>query len=423
MTRSDKSGGGNVADVKGGLSVIQDFYLEFFGTLLPGVMAVTSAVLLGLGFYYYITGDAVFVRAASKYAFGTWETGLLYLAMSYMMGVIAYRRNPRTPDTISAHWQWRVTLKSSSSEEVDRLAVSFEPDKAIPRGVVERIKFWSNRERWILRHADQNIDYPYPHMRRYLYCRGLAHLAEYVPWCAGSGGLAFRGLFEKGKCSKQYVNIIKQRLRNSGRASLVLDMVRNECSIRMLSSFWYILSFVKRMLLLALPVAILAIPVKKLVMSEKDHVQARQDGNVVLQTAVTNGYGKLEIKSWGCLSAPSVGSDGGRINRLLRRIFAPDRGETTRIIWFSFLTMAGIVLVLYCKNSVENRFHYVRTREVVMILESAWLLENVEAGGARRKKFEHCNDDLFCDIKNLANKFTKLHCCVCKYCKKCHGDD
>lgn len=57
MTNSDKSGGGNVADVKGGLSVIQDFYLEFFGTLLPGVIAVTSAVLLGLGFYYYITGD------------------------------------------------------------------------------------------------------------------------------------------------------------------------------------------------------------------------------------------------------------------------------------------------------------------------------------------------------------------------------
>ena len=423
MTNSDKSGGGNVADVKGGLSVIQDFYLEFFGTLLPGVIAVTSAVLLGLGFYYYITGDVEFVTAASRYAFGTWETGLLYLAMSYVMGVIAYRRNPRTPDTISAHWQWRVTLKSSSSDEVERLAVSFDPDKAIPRGVIGHLKFWWNRERWILRHADHNIDYPYPHMRRYLYCRGLAHLAEYVPWCAGSGGLAFRGLFEKGKCSKQYVNIIKQRLRNSGRSSLVLDMVRNECSIRMLSSFWYILTFVKKMLLFAIPFALLAIPVKHLVTPNEDHGQARQIDDVVLQTADTNGYWKMELMSCVCQAASSGGSDDDRIIRICKRIFVPDRSERVRIIWFMFLTLDSIALVLYCKNSVENRFHYVRTREVVMILESAWLLENVESGGNMRKKTVHRKSDLFSDIKELANKFTESHCCVCKYCKKCHGDD
>ena len=46
----DNTGGRNIGNFKGGLSIIQDFYLEFFGTLVPGVIAVTVSIPCGWAF-------------------------------------------------------------------------------------------------------------------------------------------------------------------------------------------------------------------------------------------------------------------------------------------------------------------------------------------------------------------------------------
>ena len=48
--------------LKGSLSILQEFYLEFFGTLIPGILAVTATILLGMGFYYCVTGDMALIR-------------------------------------------------------------------------------------------------------------------------------------------------------------------------------------------------------------------------------------------------------------------------------------------------------------------------------------------------------------------------
>ena len=53
----NKTDGQNVGNLKGGLSVIQDFYLEFFGTLVPGVIAVTSVILLYYWRFMFYQGD------------------------------------------------------------------------------------------------------------------------------------------------------------------------------------------------------------------------------------------------------------------------------------------------------------------------------------------------------------------------------
>lgn len=47
---SDSTYGCNIGNFKGGLSIIQDFYLEFFGTLVPGVIAVTFSIPCGWAF-------------------------------------------------------------------------------------------------------------------------------------------------------------------------------------------------------------------------------------------------------------------------------------------------------------------------------------------------------------------------------------
>jgi len=416
----DTSGGRSVGKFKGGLSIVQDFYLEFFGTLLPGVTAVTATILLGLGFYYFLSADAKFITAACKLIFCNWEVALLYLALSYAMGGIAYRRNTKTPDIISAYRQWKATKEGSSSEEVGRLSVSFDASRVIPRGLVDIVRYWWNREQWILRHAGHNIDYPYPHMRQYLCCRGLTYLADYVPWCAGSGGPAFKATFEKGKCSKHYVNIIKQRLRNSGRGALILDMVRNECNIRMLSSLWYILTFVRRMLMLAVVVAALAIPVKTYlyhIWGEKtDAVDVELVAAVSRQDENTQKdcFAHAKIVNC-CLNKKSEA-------RLWQQFIPQDLGTIVQIIWFFFFTFLAIALVVYCQNSIECGFHYVRTREVTMILETAWILENVGAGESVRKYISYSPCDLFADIKTLANNFKDSHCTLCKHYGQCYGE-
>ena len=356
-----------------------------------------------------------------KLIFGNWEVGLLYLALSYIMGGIAYRRNPKTPDTISAYRQWKATKDGSSSEEVGRLSVSFDASRVIPRGLIDHIRYWWNREQWILRHAGHNIDYPYPHMRQYLCCRGLSHLADYVPWCAGSGGSAFKETFEKGKCSKHYVNIIKQRLRNSGRGILILDMVRNECNIRMLSSLWYILTFVRRMLMWAILVAALAIPVKTYLNTAFEETPNMVGVEVL--TAVSN---KMEIDTAEYKSQTKVVDYHALEKKELKwwqRLFPLVHDKIVRIIWFFFLTFLAIALMVYCQNSIESGFHYVRTREVTMILETAWILEHVEHGGDRIRQFTRQPEELFCDIKDLAESFTKSHCAICKHYAQCFGND
>ncbi len=454
MSNRFKTTSGGIDTFKGSLSTVQEFYLEFFGTLVPGVIAVTSAILLGLGFYYYISADSSFVQACCNIAFRSWGGGLLYLVISYVIGGIAYRRNPKTPDTISAHRQWKATMGGSSSEEVGRLSVSFDVEHAIPRNLIEWFLFRINREQWILRHAGHNIDYPYPHMRQYLCCRGFWHLAEYVPWCEGSGGRAFREPFSKGKCTKHYVNIIKQRLRNSGRVNLLQDMMRNECNIRMLSSLWYILVFVRRMLECSIVVAVLAIPFIRNTCSDNGctskcsscqqtsaygiscAANTNNCGNIALiwnigmeslATLTSNVPCKVVCKAGGELLAKSPKAHNDEyISKTPLERFKCLAGkyvkwsDVGRLKWFFFIVSVALVLTIYCQRSIEFGFHYVRTREVTMILESAWLLDNVDSMGDSMRSKVGVGKSLFDDLRTMGNDFKQTKCSVCKYMKQCY---
>ena len=231
--------------LKGSLSILQEFYLEFFGTLIPGILAVTATILLGMGFYYCVTGDMALIRGFCEILCKSFGGVVVFLTISYMMGAIAYRRNPKIPDAISAYTQWKAAEACQFKEASERLSVRFDKRSIRPQCICDWLMFVVNRAKWIFDHANESIDYPYPLMRRYLLCRGLYKQAEYVPWCAGAEDGS------NGMCSKHYANIIKQRIRNSGRANLIRDMVRNESHVRMLGSHWYILTFVERLIVIA----------------------------------------------------------------------------------------------------------------------------------------------------------------------------
>ena len=400
-------------NVRGSLSLVQNFYIEFFGTLIPGIVAVSCVFLLGIGFAGFVHVDVEVIKEVVRLSFSTVGGVVLFLAISYVMGAIAYRRTPKQPDTIASYRQWYVTARGSSRDEVGRLSVSFSNPRVVPSGLFEWLCFWFDRYHWILRKAGSSIDYPYPLMRKYLCCRGLKHLADYVPWCSGSGGSAFKEEFAKGVCSKTYVNIIKQRLRSAGHANLVLDMVRNECHIRMLSSLWYVLTFVFRMLLCSLAVAAVVAFTQC-----RDSSCASTSGlEVSADHKATNIVEMVEK-----VTCRNVTVDEKNISVSGTKINISHEGGMSRVVWFYGLVAVSLVIVFYCRHSIEFGFHYVRTREVAMILESAWILDNVDYGdqiGIKVGTFT----PLFDDIKKQAAQFKSRHCeCdVCKYANECYG--
>ena len=410
---SDNAYNSLFGNVKGSLSLVQNFYIEFFGTLIPGIVAVGCVFLLGLGFCYFVIPEVELIREIIRILFCTVGGMAFFLTISYVMGAIAYRRTPKQPDAISSYRQWYVTARGSSRDEVGRLSVSFSNPRVVPSGLFEWLCFWFDRYHWILRKAGSSIDYPYPLMRKYLCCRGLKHLADYVPWCSGSGGAAFKEEFAKGVCSKTYVNVIKQRLRGAGHANLVLDMVRNECHIRMLGSLWYVLTFVFRMLICSLAVA----AVVTFVQCRGSACASTSGIEVLTDHKATNIVETLEK-----VTCRNVTIDEKNLTVSGITVNISHEGGMSRVAWFYGIVAVSLVIVFYCRHSIEFGFHYVRTREVAMLLESAWILDNVNYGDQIGIKVG-TSTPLFGDIKKQAEQFRLRHCeCdVCKYANECYG--
>ena len=61
-----------------------------------------------------------------------------------------------------------------------------------------------------------------------------------------------------------------------------------------------------------------------------------------------------------------------------------------------------------------------RTREVAMILESAWIMDNIDFKGRLCVKRED-GKPLFQDIKDIATGFKESHCAICKYYRLCYN--
>ena len=94
--------------VEKGLSIIQEFYTEFFGTFIPGFIAVASMFLIGMGVIFLLLGQMPVASGLGdiKICFSLIII-LFILCISYMTGAIIYRRAPKLPDAIASYRQWR----------------------------------------------------------------------------------------------------------------------------------------------------------------------------------------------------------------------------------------------------------------------------------------------------------------------------
>lgn len=341
----------------------QGFYAEFFGTFIPGFIAVVSVFSLCLissvylGLIRGISGVQEFVALLfasdnSVSLLSSWAVFGVVCAFSYAVGAIIYRRAPKVPDAIASYRQWRETAEP----ERKSLAVDFARltnDKQ-PRVGVAGWPFWKGEA--IRAKFGSAMDYPYPHLRQFLATRGHIDLLKYVPWC---GDYGMPGKIEKR--SKTQINIIKQRIISMGNNSLSRDLIRNESHIRLLNSLWYIFRFLQAVSLLFILIQIFLILSYMLCI-------------VVDTSGISITISLVEVRKY-CSPVPLI----------------------VYVIAFS--------AVWFMKRSIVKCFHYVRTRELVMVLNAA---ETVRKASLNKKDLL-----FFHRIRKYNKEFIKTFCRGC----------
>jgi len=211
-------------------AITREFYVDFLGSLIPGLLFTLTAALPVWWSAQFVWSAILAIthpnptsaveslkvvetfRAVEPVRI---EFVCLSLVLSYVLGSVFYRRDPKFPDQRSAAYiLWRERKDISRSVIQPRLGVSLDSRKKA-RSVAE----------------DEGGQFPYSHLGEYLEARGLQHLADIVPWrgrIIGSYGLR----------TKMFINLLKVRIQYAA-PNKCSEIVRNEAHVRMMSSVWY----------------------------------------------------------------------------------------------------------------------------------------------------------------------------------------
>lgn len=350
-------------------ALLQSFYSEFFGTFIPGFIAVVSVMSVCLvaaiywGFVENIKGIEDFVTAIIKkqtsiQLLSSWLILGVVCAFSYAVGAIIYRRAPKIPDAMASYRQWKNTDDAGKRTlAVDFARLAKDGDTSVG---------WAGWPFWrgdaIRQKFGKQMDYPYPHLRQYLATRGHHCLLKFVPWCYDLRNKSEPETLER---SKTKINIIKQLVISEGRSALSRDLVRNESHIRLLSSLWYILRFLQEIFVLF----------------------------IVLELILVIRYILLGLS---VSAAP-----------FMIKWTIPSSVNMLPMVPLAVF-IVSLFFVWFLKRNIVICFHYVRTREIVMALHAA---EIVYQDALQNKKKSVLN--LFEKFIDHNEKFQN------KYCQKC----
>jgi len=229
-------------------SVWAEFYIEFLGSLVPGLFAlILSLIVLGLSLFVLCRslqhGGAVpALPQGIDFGLGAYGVTGFLLVAAYVLGSIFYRQDPKIPDWKSASRVYRYV----AADERKRLAV--QPTSQVPEG---HNTIHPN-----------DAQFPYFFLYEYLRGRGLDHLAEWVPW---QGTKPDTWKYR----TKMFINQIKIRLQFLV-PGLCKDIVRNEAHVRLATSVWYATKWIMGICLLGF--IMLAGAVARVPLTEFGHV-------------------------------------------------------------------------------------------------------------------------------------------------------
>ena len=369
------------------VSVLQELYIEFFATLIPGFVMTLSTLILLFLFHFFTFDQLLFTTVLSEHL-NPWLGFVSILVISYTFGAILYRKDLKKLDRISSYIQWR----TSSIREKKRLAVQypffncekkcnfceltseehnvetvsfssfisinfvqkfFQKIKQMSSAcIIDNLSFYIAPGYLVKQYSIEG--YPYKYLRQYLFKRGLYHLLIFVPWCPYVDDHVF------GR-SKMIINELKTVIKSGKNGHYMLDLLRNEGHIRMLTSMWYVMKYLKRItiLLFILGLVIKLLPADNKVVSNVTNFVAWEI------TSSENGTMHAENVSVYQKCPQEDTNNGNNVTKEIQIQHAH--------ICCAFLA-AGLLVFWFWwgKRSIEKSIHYVRIREIVMVLEQAY---------------------------------------------------
>lgn len=198
---------------------LRDLFLDFLACLVPGFVFVVTITLFVLGIIF-LSSYSIWMWSSSGidklyaflittnffsyYTFHFWFTAAIVF-ISFIVGHILYRLNPKTPDYASfLRMRKKVITKKKENREKDEWVVKRG------FGVVSK-----------------EVQFPYDNLKRYLEARGFEYLSKYILYDN-----------EITQRSKTFINKLKIRifLAFPGKTH---SIIRNEAHIRLASSVWY----------------------------------------------------------------------------------------------------------------------------------------------------------------------------------------
>jgi hypothetical protein len=219
-------------------SLIRELFVDLLGSLVPGFLFTMFAVPM------VIWTGAVLLRQnltgwktlSDLFAVPGYVLFSLIIVISYVLGFVFSRRDPKVPDQKSLghilRKDWANVSRAVVRPREQKHKLQMSELSTAPEGGPLARKLHSFKVGRFTRELarSEGGQFPYSHLREYLSGRGLDHLARHVPWSGDGKSI--------DKRSKLFINVLKIRLQywNSRKCG---EIVRNEAHVRMMSSVWY----------------------------------------------------------------------------------------------------------------------------------------------------------------------------------------
>lgn len=308
------------------ISILNDLYVDLFGSLVPGLLTVilgSAMILLALStihvaFFHQPLAQDVYSGALKEVLTALhWEIATVIIVSSFVIGAVFFRQDPKKPDAASALHVWM------NSKRGERSGLAVQSTKQLPNNLIlsseeEKPSFTQQVisylcTKFYIRKLGLDTQFPYLHLRCYLAARGLTHLIRFVPWCPQDEE-------SKGFRTKMFINIMKVRIL-SLYPDMSRDIIRNEAHVRLATSVWYATTTLRNLSLIVLGVLVLA-----------------------STSCIRNGLGSTLFNS----------------------------------------STFALLLLLFCtamRHDLRKCIHYMRVREVIYVLEAANLAELISTKG------------------------------------------
>ena len=231
---------------------LRDFFLDFMACIVPGLIFLVAASVI-MGGLFLITADELLIRVKeillkeiesrdkttalayllNSFSFNFWFF-LLVTFIAYFTGHLLYRQSPKRADYASfLRIRDRVLKKNAGAWVIEK-----------GHGV-----------------KSSEVQFPYANLKNYLSERGFGYLARYVSWDNEAekepkSAKAAKAQGTVGNRSKTVINRAKIRLAFFFPDQMV-NLIRNEAHIRLASSMWYAAKAVIKLSYICLPLILI----------------------------------------------------------------------------------------------------------------------------------------------------------------------